>query len=462
MKCWGHLSIISKYMIKEHTGPFIFGLSTIAFIFMLNIIFRDIGRLFGKGLPVKIILEFFIYNLAWVLALAVPMAVLIAVLMAFGRLSAENEIAALKASGINLYRLIMPVFILACILAVLMAKFNDTVLPEFNYRVKILYSDISRKKPTIALEPHVFYEDIDNYSILVHDIDKKTDRLEHVLINDDSHSDFKRTVIARHGELKFSKNQEAMVLTLYDGELHEVERKDLEMYRRLKFERQVFSIPVPNMVLKRSDSQYRGDREKTSEMLWADIHRHEEAIEKREERIKELSESLGKALYPDAIWEDNSRHLKMDEESKIRDSVHRYDLANIQKQIQSEIRVIRQYKKSIDSIRVEIEKKYSIPVACLVFILIGAPLGIMARQGGIAVGGGMSLIFFLIYWTFLIGGEQLADRGMVGPVVAMWSPNVIVGAAGIYLVIHAVQEATFIQWHSWIEGLKKLMFWKKS
>lgn len=455
------MSIISRYMIREHAGPFIFGLSTIAFIFMLNIIFRDIGRLFGKGLPVKIIFEFFAYNLAWVLALAIPMAVLIATLMAFGRLSSENEITALKASGVNLYRLIMPVFVLAVVLVILMFRFNDVILPDFNFRSKILYSDISRKKPTIALEPHVFYEDIENISILVHDIDSKTDRLENVLINDDSDPDFKRTVIAKSGELEFSKNQENMILTLYDGEIHEVEKKDLEQYRRLKFERQVFSIPVPDMVLKRSDSSRRGDREKTTGMLWDDIHRHEEAIQSRKERIRELITPFKEHIFPTKIWAKNKEKDAGLDESILPGSEKSYRLPNIQKQIQSETRVIHQYQKSIDSLRVEIEKKYSIPVACLVFVLIGAPLGIMARQGGIAVGGGMSLIFFLIYWTFLIGGEQLADRGLVGPVVAMWSPNVVVGAFGIYLVIHAVQEATFIPWQSWGEAFKKLIFWKK-
>jgi lipopolysaccharide export system permease protein len=116
------------------------------------------------------------------------------------------------------------------------------------------------------------------------------------------------------------------------------------------------------------------------------------------------------------------------------------------KKINDELRVLRSYRQSINALRVEIHKKYSIPVACIVFVLIGAPLGIMARQGGLATGGGLSLIFFLIYWTFLIGGEQLADRGFISPVVAMWSPNVFVGAVGIYLVIKTVHETTFIHW----------------
>lgn len=438
------MSIISKYILKEHLGPFLFGLGTITFIFMLNIVFRDIGRLFGKGLPAIVIIEFFIFNLAWVVALAVPMAVLISTLMAFGRLSGDNEIAMLKASGVNLYRLITPLVFIAIILALLMAKFNDSVLPHFNFKVRQLYSDISRKKPTIALEPHVFYEDIDKYSILVHGINEKTNRLEHVIINDNSDSKFKRTIIAEYGDLNFSEAQEVMILTLFNGELHEVEKANFEGYRRLQFQRQVFSIPVPNMTLKRSDNQHRGDREKTAAMMWEDIDRQKDVIQKREEQIQQIVKPFFKAYYPQFFQSDSTLQdeMQMFSKSRLRPKY-------MSQRLESETKILKQYKKAINRLRVEIEKKYSIPVACIVFVLVGAPLGIMARQGGIAVGGGMSLTFFMIYWTFLIGGEQLADRGLVDPIIAMWIPNVLVGACGIYLVVRTVKEATFIPWQEW-------------
>ena len=99
-------------------------------------------------------------------------------------------------------------------------------------------------------------------------------------------------------------------------------------------------------------------------------------------------------------------------------------------------------RKSI--LMVEVHKKYSIPAACLVFVLIWAPLGILARRGGMAVGGGMSLFFFLLYWTLLIGGEELADRQIITPFLAMWSANILVGAAGLYLVIRSATETTWV------------------
>jgi len=117
---------------------------------------------------------------------------------------------------------------------------------------------------------------------------------------------------------------------------------------------------------------------------------------------------------------------------------------NILRRIESEIDVNKSYMLSNNRLSVEIHKKYSIPFACIVFVFIGAPLGLMAHRGNIAVGGGISLIFFIIYWIFLIGGEELADRDLLSPFLSMWLANFIVGGFGLYLLIRAVKEVSFI------------------
>jgi lipopolysaccharide export system permease protein len=122
--------------------------------------------------------------------------------------------------------------------------------------------------------------------------------------------------------------------------------------------------------------------------------------------------------------------------------------------IDNQLSLIRSFERTGNSLLVEIHKKYSIPVACLVFVVIGAPLGFMARRGGIATGGGLSLGFFLLYWTFLIGGEDLADRQIISPFLAMWAANFVVGAAGLYLLWRAAKEKLTIDF-------SKLMWWRK-
>ena len=118
----------------------------------------------------------------------------------------------------------------------------------------------------------------------------------------------------------------------------------------------------------------------------------------------------------------------------------------ILQQLQNEVRLLVNEQKQVNRYLVEIHKKYSIPAACIIFVLVGAPLGVMARRGGWTVGLGIGFVFFLIYWAFLIGGEKLADRGIIPPFWAMWAPNIFIGSVGIYLIIQTVRETTFIRW----------------
>jgi len=451
--------IITRYIIKEHVGPFFLGLATITFAFLLNIVFRELGKFLGKGLSITVILEFFVLNMAWILALAIPMAVLISTLMAFGRMSADNEIAALKASGVHLYRLMAPALILAVLLALGMERFNNCVLPDVNHRARLLTRDISRKRPTLKLEPNVFFNEIDNYSVLVKNI-KKDDQLIGVLINDHSDARYNRTIIAETGKLNFSENPEGLKFTLFNGEIHSVEKDHLENYQREMFKKREMWIDVSNLVLKRHESEHRGDREKSASMMRQDIRDNQKTINDREDRIRKVVRNHLRSVFPNFVQDSSDSYIPASL-TKPGAQTPKIRIEKMRQQIESSLRTIEQTKRSNSQLSVEIEKKYSIPVACIVFILIGAPLGIMARQGGLAVGGGLSLVFFLIYWSFLIGGEQLADRRIIGPVAAMWAPNIVVGIAGLYLVIHSVREATFIQWDQISAWFRKIRGGKK-
>jgi lipopolysaccharide export system permease protein len=113
--------------------------------------------------------------------------------------------------------------------------------------------------------------------------------------------------------------------------------------------------------------------------------------------------------------------------------------------------------RQIDQFMVEVHKKYAIPAACLVFVLIGVPLGIMARRGGFGMAATLSLGFFILYYACLIGGEKLADRDIVSPFVGMWSANIIVGLMGIYLTIRIARETVIINWSAWRRFLPRRM-----
>jgi lipopolysaccharide export system permease protein len=117
---------------------------------------------------------------------------------------------------------------------------------------------------------------------------------------------------------------------------------------------------------------------------------------------------------------------------------------------------ISSHEETINKYLVEVHKKFSIPFASLVFILVGAPLGIASRKGSLGVGATLSIIFFLIYWACLILGEDLADRRLLHPLLAMWFPNILIGSAGFYLTWRTVKEKTFINWDKLIAKFKQI------
>ncbi|HEX7401649.1 MAG TPA: LptF/LptG family permease, partial [candidate division Zixibacteria bacterium] len=161
------MKILYRYIFREHVAPFFFGLAVIMFVLVMDFILEVLNLIIGKGLNAFVILQVFVLNLAWMLALAVPMAVLISTLMAFGRLSQDNEITALRSSGISIYRLILPPLDASLLLAAGMAIFNDRVLPELNHQARLLMTDIHQKRPTWNLKQNVFIDEIPGYHILI-------------------------------------------------------------------------------------------------------------------------------------------------------------------------------------------------------------------------------------------------------------------------------------------------------
>lgn len=470
--------LLARYTIREHIGPFIFSLAVIMFVFVTKFIVQYIGRIFGKGLSIITIIEFIYLNLAWMFALAVPMSVLVASLMAFGRLSSDNEITILKTSGISLYKVIQPVLIAAIFLTLFMIWFNDKLLPEYNHRARLLFSSISRKKPTLQLEQGI-YMNLDKYSILIEDIERSfgkevveksdvmgpefsenaEDRLKNITIFDRSSSTLQRTIIAKRGRLIFDKEKERLVFTLLNGEIHEINLRDYSEYRRLQFAINNFYIPAPDLVFKREEDQFRGDREMSIKMMRNEIKKYRNSIENATNNIRAVltnyfphPDSMNKIISGANPTDHLTEYEKTEDQTLISKTMRRTQ-AILQK-IDNERKNIQFYDKQIYKFEVEIHKKFSIPFASIVFILIGAPLGIKARKGSLGMGITFSIGFFLLYWIFLIGGEELADRQLLSPLLAMWLPNIIVGSFGMYITYRVIKEITFIRWEKFPKFLQ--------
>jgi len=444
------MKILYRYIFKEHIGPFFFGLSVIMFILVMDFILEVLNMIIGKGLNALVILQVFVLNLAWMLALAVPMAVLVSTLMAFGRLSQDNEITALKASGVSLYRLILPPLVASIMVAGGMAIFNDQVLPELNHKARLLMTDIHQKRPTWNLKENVFIHEIPGYSILIKKIDPHSSKVQGVTIYDLKNRRIPRTIIAEKGEVEFSPDGNTLIFKLFNGEIHETDENQPEAYRRISFDRQTIYIHDVGSKLIRSRSDYRTDREKTSAQMLAEIKKLKANVVASKKKIIQVARSAwdkvsGRYTEKKGI---SSRDVPLNERIAWDNLIRRN--RSILNQILSEEQNIKNQKRYINSLLVEVHKKFALAFACVVFILVGAPLGIMARKGGMAVGLGLSLGFFVLYWAFLIAGEELADRQLIPAFWAMWSANILIGGAGVYILVKSAKETKFISW-KWTE-----------
>ena len=417
----------------------------ITFILFVNFLLRAIDRFLGKGLDLITILEYLFLNLAWILALSVPMAVLLATLMTFGRLSEDNEINAMRASGIGFLTIMRAPILFGIIITLVLIYFNNFILPEMNFKARLLSGDIYRKRPDMNIEPGIFLDNLPDYSMIVGGKSKKGIMTD-VRIFSKGSKEAQTSIHANSGNLNTLEN--AFLLTLYDGEIHELGQKDYTNYRRIIFDKHVINIPAKDLLLNRRDSTNRSDREMTVPMMLRKINSYEKRLNIVYKRLSgNFFRTIGDSILPSSIEQgkqfiENNLYKIRNNTTLTKAQIIKKEkrIKNLERQINNEFNLIKSYKKSKNKYGVEIHKKFSIPFACVLFVLLGAPLGVMSKKGGFAVSTSLSFGFFLIYYILLIGGEEMADRNILSPSVGMWTPNLIILCIAFYLLIHTIRE----------------------
>ncbi len=422
------MTTLSRYVLKEHALPFALGFVLILFVLLLDVVLQTMDQVLSKGLSPLAALQLLLFNLAWIVALAVPMAVLIAVLMTFARLAADGEIIAAKACGISFFALLRPVLAAAAVLQLLMVAFNDRVLPDWNHQARILASSLQRTKAALVLKEKegVFIPNLGNYHLLVRRIDPQTNELSGITVYDASRPGPPVVLHAPRGRVALFGDGSYVRLELADGHMQRIESSTGDRFLHGTFTRQVLHIKDPRRRYERRNSSFRSDRE----MDIATMRRS--VLERRREQQRahaRLDSTVARYLELQAEMPD-----EMATGDLVDTTEAPVDLDRVARETAEEVRkqwrLIDNRAARINEFEVEIHKKFSIPTACLVFALVGAPLGALIRRRGAAVSVGVSLFFFWVYWMFLIGGEELADRGFIPPTLAMWAPNIVFALAG--------------------------------
>lgn len=488
-------------MLKEHAGPLAFALGALTSLMLLNYVAKRLGELVGKGLPWTVFAEFFGLALAFIIAMTLPMAVLVATLYAFSRLAAENEITALRASGVGMRRVLAPVLWAAAGVTVVMILFNDQIMPRSNHRLSVLQRDIAQKKPTFALREQVINElSRGRLYLRAGHLDENSNRMREITIYDFADPARRRTIFADSGNLAMSPDQSDLIMTLYEGTLQDVPTAKPEQLQRLFFRTDRVRVRgVGNQFRKTEEATFKGEREMTVcemaraqnrarvEYLAAQTELRDRVAMARRARI-ELSDAVhGTPLNPPrgkswgTLYCGGIQSLA----SFVRPARAQPSAANQQRGVaaptQQPARAAAPLSESdramlpalIDAARirmgdnerimnlygVEIHKKFALAAACFVFVLLGAPIALRFPRGGVGLVIGVSLVVFGLYYVALITGQSLGTRGVVPPALAMWAANVLFAGVAFVLLARMGREGVTARGGDTRELLETLRAW---
>lgn len=432
--------LLSLYVLRLHFGPFLFGTLTVMFLFLLQFLMNNLDKLIGKGLDNAIILQVIMLSLSWMIVLAIPMGVLFSTLMAFGSMSGAHETTIIKSGGRSLYRMMLPLIIIGAGLFYGVYWFNDSILPESNHRFKILMQDIQRKKPTFAIEAGRFVSQLEGYTILARKVDTLSGALYGVTIYDNGFTNRTNVLSADTGSIKFSSDYSRVIVTLRDGEVHQLQKQKRNDFRMMRFSKHVISITARDFLFQQSDVNpgSRGDREMSIADMRSIVQETDISLNVTQKRIDTLlyehyGEVLQAKLPGDTIGVTTT---PQQEKGLTKDDIRKRvldRLSMLRSPLESDLFQSSEQQKKKKAYLVEIYKKYSIPAACLVFVFIGCPLGMLSKRGNFGISAAISLLFYVIFWACLIGGEKLADRDLISAEIGGWFGIYVTGTIGLAL-----------------------------
>jgi lipopolysaccharide export system permease protein len=468
-----HVRLLSRYLLRQLAAPFLFALAAQTSLMLLSQVAKKFGALVGKGLPWTVIAEVFGLSLPFIVAMTLPMAVLLAVLYTFSHLAADNEITAMRASGISVYQVLKPVLIWGAFMAAFNFVFVDQVLPRSNARLRSLLIDIGRKKPTFELREQVINEvPPSQYFLRASRIDGATGKMRGITIYDVGGEASRRIIYADSGAMAYAEGQTDLSLRLYDGAIHQYRPAEPTRFQLTYFS--VNDIRVKNVYdqLQRNTSEsIRGDREmSTCEMLDVirDARRQQE--EARDERSQLVANDLRVLLGLPLLGSPRGRPLSARPGYcgwvKVFQNIILPKTAKAQATAQPQARTtptrvsarprvrlsswsevasaadrVREADRRADRYAVEVHKKWAISLACISFVIVGIVMALRFPRAGIGlvIGGGLAV--FSIHYVGLTAGESLADRGLVSPWLAMWTPNIVLTALGVLGLVRVSRES---------------------
>jgi lipopolysaccharide export system permease protein len=368
---------LRNYILREISGPLIGSLAVFTFVLLVGNIFKLADLMINKGVDIRDIIKLFLYLVPYILSYTIPMAILTATMVCFGRLASDNEVIAMKASGISLYKIGLPAIVLAFIISLGSVYLNDRILPASHFASYRLVKGVAIKNPAAYLEPGIFIKTFKGYIVRIDKIDGK--KLEGILIYQLQDKGPTRTVIAESGEFIPHSDKGTITLRLVNGSVDEPNPQDPGIFYKLNFKTYDMTLDLEN------DISLDNIEKKPKSMT-----------------IKELKDSIAK-LKASGL---NTDHIKIEINERL----------------------------------TEIHRKIAMAFSSFVFVLVAIPLAINSKKREKSVGFAMSLIVLTLYYLLLFGGMALSLRGIIPAMFGVWTANFIYLIIGIVLTFIVIER----------------------
>lgn len=476
---------IDLFMIRSFVGPLILTFFIVLIIFILQFLWMYVDDLAGKGLDLKVLAELlFQFSLTFV-PLSLPLAILLASLMTFGNLGEFLELTALKSAGVPLQRIMMPLLIFASILAVASFLFADYVLPISTRKARTLLTDIRRMRPELNIQSGTFYNGIDGFSIKITDKDPETNRLDRIYIYDHREGIGNTAVIyADSGYMNVTADESGLILTLFNGYAYkDIEEKNVPQekrtfpFRRDKFTEQTMVIELEGFGLNRSGMDiYRSNY---AMLNTSDLTFYIDSLSMRYNSRTEVyfTEFNQAKLFTPSPFRDPALKKTHDTatawKSKKFNARAAFDTLNFMDKNTTVSRALSFARegtsfmteksealvaeaKNLKKYEAERFKRFTLPLACLVFFFIGAPLGAIIRKGGLGTPAVISVLFFVFYYVISLSGEKFAKELIISVPLGMMASTIILLPIGVFLTYKATTDAAIMNAETYILFFRKI------
>jgi lipopolysaccharide export system permease protein len=478
------------YLIKRFIGPFILTFFVCIFFLLMQFLWKYLDELVGKGLETRIIVELMFYAAMNLAPMAFPLSVLMASVMTFGNLGERFELIAIKASGVSLLRIMKPLIILNLFVSMFAFFLADQVIPVTNAKFAALLVSVRTTRPEMIVKEGVFSNEIDGYSIKVNKRADNSELLYGIMIYD--HTEGKGNVaiaIADSGFLNISDDKRYMIVTLFSGEsytdLKPGSRDNTKKYpfRRERFDKEELVINVKGYDLKRQDESNwkEGCRMLKNKQLKRIVDsldimytEHEKLAAISINYNSSLNESVMNRFKTDSLQTKNSKveniqivnfdslysKLSKNNIGIVLEMAQRNAQANQRNIIQSDIDLNNRIK-TINRYVIELHRKYTLSLACIIFFFIGAPLGAIIRKGGFGLPVVVSVLLFISYYLVSMIGENVAREGVWLTFFAMWYSTFLYFVVGLFLSYQAITDSLLLNKEAYGRVFGKLNFMKK-